>query len=412
MRGHVRKHGSGWAVVIDLGRHVPCQVCQACGRRVWLGRKPLPACPECGGSLFDSEGRRQEWHRGFATRREAERARTDLLGRLDAGAYVPPTKQTLTRFLLDEWLPAKETTLKPSTLSPYRMYVRAYITGSRIGSVPLARVDGPRLTAFYADLLAHGRRQAEGGLSAKMVRNVHGMLHKALADAVRWGRVVRNAADAADQPRKSSPEMQVWTPEEMRTFLEHVRDDRLFAAWQILATTGMRRGELLGLRWADIDVERGSLTIRQVRTAVDYTVETGTPKTHKGTRTVSLDPATLAGLRAHRRQQNEDRLIWGGAWMETGLVFVRSDGSAIHPQRLSQWFAQHVRRAGLPRIRLHDVRHSYATAVIRAGVPLKVVSQRIGHANPTITMTTYQHVLPGDDEQAALIGARAILGTP
>lgn len=205
--------------------------------------------------------------------------------------------------------------------------------------------------------------------------------------------------------------MQVWTPEEMRRFLEHVRDDRLFAAWQVLSTTGMRRGELLGLRWADVDLERGSLAIRQVRTAVNYTVETGTPKTHKGSRTESLDPATLAALRAHRRHQNEERLVWGGAWTETGLVFVLPDGSAIHPQRLSQWFAQHVRRAGLPRIRLHDLRHSYATAVIRAGVPLKVVSQRIGHANPTITMTTYQHVLPGDDEQAALIGAQAILGT-
>ena len=143
MRGHVRQHGSGWAVVIDLGRHVPCQICEACGRRVWLGRKPLPACPDCSGSLFDSEGRRQEWHPGFATRREAERARTELLGRLDAGAYVSPTKQTLARFLLDEWLPAKETTLKPSTLAAYRMYARAYISGSGIGSVPLARVDGP-----------------------------------------------------------------------------------------------------------------------------------------------------------------------------------------------------------------------------------------------------------------------------
>ena len=185
-----------------------------------------------------------------------------------------------------------------------------------------------------------------------MVRNVHGMLHKALADAVRGGRLVRNAADAADQLRKSSPEMQVWTPEEMRRVLEHVRDDRLFAAWQLLATTGMRRGELLGLRWADVDLEPGSLAIRQVRTAVN--VETGTPKTHKGSRTVSLDPATVAAVRTHRRQQNEERLVWGGAWTETGLVFVRPDGEAIHPQRLSQWFAQHVRRAGLPRIRLHD----------------------------------------------------------
>ncbi len=410
MRGHIRKHGSGWAVVIDLGRHVACQVCEHCSHRFWLGRKPLSGCPDCGGSLFDSEARRQQWYRGFATRREAERARTELLGRLDAGAYVSPTKQTLARFLLDDWLPAKEATLKPSTLAAYRMYCRVYIKGSGIGSVPLAQVDGPRMTAFYADLLANGRRQTEGGLSAKTVRNIHGMLHKALADAVRWGRAVRNAADAADQPRKPSPEMKVWTPEEMRSFLQHVCDDRYFAAWQLLATTGMRRGELLGLRWADVDLERGSLTILQVRTAVNYAVETGTPKTDKGSRTIALDPATLTALRTHRLRQNEERLAWGGAWTETGLVFVGSNGSAIHPQRLSQWFAQHVRRSGLPRVRLHDVRHSYATAVIRAGVPIKVVSQRIGHANPTITLTTYQHVLPGDDEQAAIIGARAILG--
>lgn len=212
-----------------------------CSHRFWLGRKPLSRCPDCGGSLFDSEARRQQWYRGFGTRREAERARTELLGRLDTGAYVSPTKQTLAHFLIDDWLPAKETTLKPSTLTAYRMYCRVYIKGSGIGSVPLAQVDGPRLTAFYADLLVNGRRQAEGGLSAKTVRNIHGMLHKALADAIRWGRAVRNAADAADQPRKSTPEMKVWTPEEMRSFLEHVCDDRHFAAWQLLATTGMRR---------------------------------------------------------------------------------------------------------------------------------------------------------------------------
>jgi len=397
-------------VVIDLGRDVPCQQCETCRRRYWLDRKRLARCERCAGTLVSTTGRRQQWHKGYATRRDAERARIELLGRVDRGAYVAPSKQTLADYLRDEWLPAKKATLKPTTLASYEMQIDAYVAASEIGAVALSAIDGPCLSCFYAELLEHGRRNGEGGLSPKTVRNIHGMLHKSLADAVKWGRVLRNAADAAEQPRKATPEMRVWASEDMRAFLEHVRGDRLLAAWHVLTTTGMRRGELLGLRWSDIDLGRECLSIRQTRTVVKSSPETGSPKTSKGTRTIALDPATVAALRSHRRRQSEERLAWGAAWKDTGLVFVREDGEAIHPERFSSWFQQHVRRAGLPLIRLHDLRHSYATAVIRAGVPLKVVSQRIGHASPAITMAIYQHVLPGDDEVAARVGAKAILG--
>ncbi len=205
--------------------------------------------------------------------------------------------------------------------------------------------------------------------------------------------------------------MSIWTPAQLRAFLESVHSDRLFAAWLLAATTGMRRGEILGLRWADIDMDSASATIRQIRTVAQYQVVTGSPKTDKGTRTVALDQATVAALQAHRVAQMDERRAFGLAYQETGdLVFTREDGSPIHPERFSSWFRQRCRRSGLPLVRLHDVRHSYVTALLAAGVSLKVVSQRVGHASPMVTMTIYQHVLPSDDRAAAAIGATAILG--
>lgn len=410
MRGHVRRHGNGWAVIIDLGRNVPCMQCLACRRRYWLDRRPPAQCRQCGDDLIATTGRRQTWHRGFPTKKDAEKARTELLGRVDSGAFVAPVRQTLAEYLLEEWLPARRVAIKPGTWENYRMQTNAYVVSHPISSLPLVAVDGPTLNSYYADLLITGRRSKNGGLSNKSVRNIHGMLHKALADAVKWGRVLRNATDAADQPRKATVEMKVWRPEELRQFVECTAEDRMAAAWHLLVTTGMRRGELLGLRWDDIDLQERTVSIRQSRTSVNYSVHTDSPKTERGTRVISLDPETTASLRAHHRRQLEERMAWGPKWADSGLVFVREDGSPVHPQRLSQWFAQAVRKAGLPQIRLHDVRHSYSTALIRSGVPVKTVSQRIGHASPTITMTIYQHVLPGDDEQAAIAGARAIFG--
>jgi integrase len=149
--------------------------------------------------------------------------------------------------------------------------------------------------------------------------------------------------------------------------------------------------------------------VRQPRVVVDYRVQVSEPKTAKGRRSLALDSVTIAALRAHRARQAEERLAVGPGYQESGLVITRLDGSPIHPERFSSWFRQHVRAAGLPRIRLHDVRHSYATAALAAGVPAKVVSERLGHSAIAITMDTYSHVLPGLDEAAGTV-ARLILG--
>jgi integrase len=242
------------------------------------------------------------------------------------------------------------------------------------------------------------------------VRNVHGVLHAALRDAVRWGYLSRNVAAGADLPKPMTPEMHVWNPEQLGVFLEHVRGDPLYAAWMLFATTGMRRGEVAGLRWSDVDLDAGRVSPRRPRVLVDYEVHVSEPKTAKGRRSLALDPATVAALREHRTRQLEQRLAVGPRWQDSGLVFTWPDGRPIHPERFTRWFEQHARAAGLPRIRLHDVRHSYATAALSAGVPAKVVSERLGHANIAITMDTYSHVLPGLDAQAADTVARLILG--
>ena len=227
---------------------------------------------------------------------------------------------------------------------------------------------------------------------------------------MRWGYLARNVAAAADLPKGMTPEMHVWSPEQLRTYLDHVRSDRLYAAWLLFATTGMRRGEVAGLRWPDVDLDAGRVLPRRPRVVVNHQVLVSEPKTAKGRRSIALDPATVAALREHRRRQLEDRLAIGPRWQDSGLVFTWPDGRALHPERFSKWFEQHTRAAGLPKIRLHDVRHSYATAALAAGIPAKIVSERLGHANIAITMDTYSHVLPGLDVQAAGTVAKLILG--
>jgi integrase len=200
---------------------------------------------------------------------------------------------------------------------------------------------------------------------------------------------------------RDRPEMIVWTHEQLRAFLAHVAGDRFNALWRLAATTGMRRGELLGPRWTDLDLDAGVLNVAQTRVKGGGTVGYGRPKTAKGRRAIALDEATVAMLKAHRKTQARERLAWGPGYRDEGLIFCREDGSPIDPDVLSQRFDRLVRDAGLPRIRLHDLRHTYATAALRAGVPIKVVSERLGHATPAITLAVYAHVLPGMDPEAA-----------
>jgi integrase len=351
--------------------------------------------------------RRQLRRRGFPTKKAAEAALAEVVTEQNRGTFVRPTRRTIGVYLLDDWLPARRKlgSLKPSTLDSYDQLIRAYVVPN-IGAMTLASLDGATLTALYGELLTTGRRGRSGAagtpLAAKTVRNLHGVLHRALKDAVKWRLIASNPADAAEQPGKRTPEQQAWTAADLGRFVEASRADRCGALWHLLATTGMRRGELLGLRWQDVDLEARSVTVRQTMTMVAGRPAVGTPKSEAGVRQIKLDPDTVAALRAWRKQQNADRLLMGSGWAETGgLLATEADGTSIHPQVLSRRFRSIVAAAGLPAIRFHDVRHSYATAALAAGVPVKTLSKRLGHADIKVTLSIYAHVMPGDDEAAA-----------
>jgi integrase len=351
---------------------------------------------------------RQHSKGGYRTKRECQAALNDALSTIRTGTFVEASKRTMGSFLRDEWLPAMQLNVRPTTWATYQGLLGAYVIPT-LGGIELQQLTPGHLGTLYQELLVSGRRHRPGGLAAKTVRNVHVLIHRALRDAVRWGYTVRNVADAADPPKAKTAELQVWTPGQLRAFLIHVRQDRHYAAWLLAATTGMRRGELLGLRWIDVDLDAGRVAVRQPRVVIDHAVHASEPKTARSRRSVALDPATVAALREHQARQAAEKASVGPAYEESGLVFTHPDGSPIHPHLFSDWFKQHVRRAGLPKIRLHDVRHSYATAALAAGVAAKVVSERLGHATIAITMDTYSHVLPGLDERAAVTVAQLIL---
>ncbi|MGH8985359.1 MAG: tyrosine-type recombinase/integrase [Acidimicrobiia bacterium] len=381
MRGSVIKRGDSWSVVIDAGRG-------ADGKRI------------------------RKWHSGFATRKEAERARTEILSRVDRGTYVEPSRQVLGEFLVQEWLPAIQARIRPSTWDSYARNLRLHVVPA-LGSERLQSITPARLNRFYAELLEEGRKNGPGGLAPKTVRYVHGILRKALADAVRWNRVQRNAADLADPPKVSAAgrEMQTWNAEELRTFLEHIAAERLYAAFLLAATAGMRRGELLGLRWRDVDLDAARLSVRQSIVSVAYDVKLSPPKTPRSRRSIALDQRTVAALRAWRKVQLEDRMLLGDDYESSGLVFTREDGRFVHPDRLTQLFDKYVESSGLRRIRLHDLRHTHATLALAAGVHPKVVSERLGHATVAFTLDVYSHSVPALQEEAADRVAALVFGT-
>jgi integrase len=355
---------------------------------------------------------RHRWHAAGATRKDAQRLLADLVKKSHDGDYRSPDRVTFGQYLQDKWLPAKKAQLRASTFDSYRRNIELHVVPA-IGAVPLQKLTPEHLDTFYAELLTSGRCNGKGGgLSVKSVRNIHTMLHKALADATRKGTVLRNVAAVADPPRLSSaprPEMTVWDAKQLRLFLQEVSSHRLYPAFYLLATTGMRRGEVLGLRWSDVDLDGHSISVSRALVIVAYEPQLSDVKTGHGRRTIDLEPKTVAVLRAWKKRQMEERMLTN-VRPATDLIFAHPDGSWINPDYFSQVFDRHLAKSDLPKIRLHDLRHTHASILLKQGVPLKVVSERLGHSNPAFTLSVYQHLLPGMQADAAKAFSAAVFG--
>jgi len=197
--------------------------------------------------------------------------------------------------------------------------------------------------------------------------------------------------------------MKTWTKEQLKKFLESVAEERLSPLWHTIAMTGMRRGEAIGLRWSDVDLENGRLSVRRALIPSGREVIVSEPKTIKGRRVIAIDPGTIEVLKAQAARQLDEQKEWDDAWVETGLVFTQENGAALDPETVTRYFRQAVKRSMLPAIRLHDLRHTHATLALQAGIHPKVVSERLGHATISITLDTYSHAVPAMQEEAAAL---------
>ncbi len=372
MNGHIRQRAKGsWTIVIDAGKDP------------YTGK------------------RRQHWHAIRGTKRDAQRELHEMLVAIEKGTYVKPSKLTLGEWL-NQWLDGyvvMHTTRR--TQESYRSIVHRHLVPF-LGTLPLHLLGPQHIQQYHANALIKGRIDQRGGLSPRSVLYHHRILSEALGHAVKMGIIARNVAELVEPPRPSRNTMNVLSPAEIVQFLDAARDTSYYVFFSILLCTGLRRGELLALRWRNVDLDRAVLYITETAYKLsngEYVIKQ--PKTAKSRRTVSLPPSLVLLLREYRADQELFYIQLSRDIKEDDFLFIRLDGNPLNPNAVTLAFRRIIRRAGLGHVRVHDLRHTHATLMLKAGIHPKIVSERLGHASVSITLDTYSHVLPGLQEAAA-----------
>ncbi len=341
---------------------------------------------------------RRRWHPAGHDRADAEAMVRRLDDERDA---VPPPKtggpMTLGEFLTEQWIPRKRRQVRATTAYRYAWFVDRYIVPA-IGDIPLRRLRFDHLETFYGELANTGGQHNQG-LAPKTILEVHMIVRAALDLALRRELIGRNVADNEHlRPSRSGKAVaRIWTESELARFLDVASTHRLYPALHLAAHTGMRRGEIAGLKWLDLDTRANRLSIRRTLQCVGGTATEFGPRTRTSRRTVELDAATVDLLQRWRRRLEADALPAGiDDWM-----FCNTAGRYLNPQSISQLFDRIIARTDIPRVRFHDLRHTHASLLIADGEDVKVVSERLGHAHPSFTIHTYQHLVPGMSAAAA-----------
>ncbi len=359
------------------------------------------------------------WVGGFATEQEAKATRDEGRVQASRGEYMDRNRITVTAYL-DDWLDSHAMEIKPRTLLDYRACIRLYVA-PRIGRLPIQAVRPSTITKLYRDLLTSGGRHGRP-LAITTVTHLHAVLRKAFRDAVIVdGLIGSNPVERAKRPRTQTQEPgTVWTVPQLRAFLATARQHRLFAFFHAAAYTGARRGELLNLRWPDIDLDAKKITITGSTAVIAGKRVNGTTKSGR-TRVVSIDDETVAVLRQRKADQAAEQLRADDSWRGTkdGYVFTTGWGEPIYPDTVTSLMSKLIRshnepeqgprpKDQIPHARLHDLRHLHATALLLSGVPVHVVAARLGHADPAITLRVYAHVISSAEAAVADIFAQAV----
>jgi integrase len=362
------------------------------GERKWALVIDLPRDP--------SGKRRQKWHTVEGTKKEAERELTRLLHEMNTGGYVEPSKETVAQYL-ERWIKeyAKPST-SAKTCEDYEGLIRRQIAPA-LGHYPLDKLQPLHIQGAYREWGERGRKDGTGGLSAKTIRHCHTLLKEALEQAVRWQIISRNPVAVVPPPRLARTERPTLDAEGIGRVVAVAAGTKLHVPILLAVATGLRRGEILALRWQDVDLDAGVLFVNQSLEHTTGSLRFKTPKTSKSRRPVTLPAFLVEALVRHRAEQAEHRLLVGPSYQNHHLVVARDDGLPLHPDGFTHGFAKLVARAGVQKVRFHDLRHSHATQLLKGGVHPKVVSERLGHSGIGITLDLYSHVVPGMQEEVA-----------
>ncbi len=343
----------------------------------------------CAVIMLPDGRRRTSTHR---TRKEAGDKLLEVLKKSREGLPLADERITVGRYLA-EWLATIKQSVRPNTYDRYESYVNRHIV-PMLGRIRLAHLTPQHVQRLYADRHA-------AGLSPTTVHHIHACLHKALKQALRWSLVGRNVTDLVDAPRIARREMQTFTPEEAREFIAAVSGDRLESVYVLAITTGMRQGELLALKWQDVDLEGGTVMVRGTLQQTPEGLVVAEPKTSGSRRKVSITAVAIAALRRHKVAQATERLRLGPAWEDSGFVFVTPKGGPIDSDNLrNRHYYPLLKRAGLSRIRFHDLRHTAASLMAAQNVHVKVIQTMLGHSRASTTLDTYLHAFPDMQQQA------------
>lgn len=361
--------------------------------------------------------KRRQYKRRFDSYKEARSELMRIRSERERGTFVAPKKLTLREYV-DTWLPVLRTQVRPSTADSYERALRNRVLPT-LGDRQLQSIRPADLTALYAALLVGGRTDHRPGekLAPRTVEYTATIVGRVFKSAVRGGLIQVSPATAAEVPKSKASAaaaetaMQTWTAGQLAAFLRATREHRHAAAFYFLATTGTRRGEAIGLGWAQVNLDEGWARIVPGRVLIDAVGGEpvwSSPKTDRGRRRIALDAGTVAVLRALKAAQAAEKLRLGHAYRDHDLVFAWEDGRPMQPDAFSKAFNAAVARCGLPRIRLHDMRHTYCTLALEAGVDTKIVSDRVGHSTTSITSNIYQHVTPAMQSDVAELVAALI----
>ncbi|ULO07175.1 site-specific integrase [Paenibacillus sp. 19GGS1-52] len=375
MRGHIAKKGKKYYIVVDFDKD-------------------------------DNGGKRnQKWLSGYERKKDAENAMPDILSKLKNGTYVEPSKKTFGE-IMETWLEDKKTSVKYGTWKSYEWLVHKHII-PHLGKKKMAKLKPQDLHDFYHKTLLKT-------LSVGSIKKAHVLIMDALNRAVTWGEIPHNVASTVALPQGKKTKFQVWNEEQLKIFLDAATDNQYFVAFELAASTGMRQSEILALRWVDTDLQTKTISVRQAYTLAEKGHEMDDTKNDSSIRSIALFESTVRLLTRHK-DTREQELENNEIHKDSGLVIQTSIGTPLGPRLLMRHYYRILKQISegypsFPNIRFHDLRHTHATLLLKAGVHPKIVQERLGHSSINVTLDTYSHVLPNLQEAVLRGIGDSILG--